>query len=66
MYHEVSEIVCFWTFSVKRKEMIFIENMFFGRPCGKCIFTYNFIDKTKFMILFHLQRLGAEHIVSYF
>ena len=33
----------------------------FRGPCGKCIFSYNFTDRTKLMILFYLQRLGAQH-----
>ena len=35
-------------------------------PFEKCIFFYNFTDITKFMVLFHLQRLGAENKVSCF
>ena len=33
MYHEVSNIVCFWTFSVKRKEIdLHRKYMFLGDP----------------------------------
>ena len=60
-------IVCFKTFSVKRQwNNLHRKYMFFGGPCGKCIFSYNFTDRTKFMILLHLQRLGTECKVSQF
>ena len=68
MYHEVSNIVCFWTFSVKHIENdLHRKYSFFGRgPCGKYILFYNFTDITKFMILFHLQRLLAKRHVQFF
>ena len=62
MYHEVSNIVCFQTFSVKCKGKQFAQKIYvFQGPCGKMHLFYNFTDITKFMILFYLQRLGAEH-----
>ena len=60
VYPVVSNIVCFFTFSVKRKENYLQKIYIFAGPCGKCIFSYNFTDITKLMILFYLQRLGAE------
>ena len=67
MYHKVLHIVCFQTFSVKRKENDLHRKYFLGRgPCEKCIFSFNFTDRTKLMILFHLQRLGADHKVFHF
>ena len=36
------------------------------RSCGKCIFAYNFRDRTIFFYLFHLQTLGAEHHIPSF
>ena len=51
MYNQVTNMVCFHTFFVKREKMICIENVFWGPN--------NFKDRTKFMILFHLQRLGT-------
>ena len=39
---------------------ICIENIRFFGVCRKCIFSFNFTDRTKFMILFHLQRLGSQ------
>ena len=39
----------------------------FRGSCRKCIFAYNFTDRTKFRILFHLQTLGAgRHIPNFF
>ena len=61
MYLKVSNIVCLKTFSVKRKEYdLHRQYTFLGRISRKCIFSYNFTARTKFMILFHLQRLGAQ------
>ena len=48
----------FLDFFCKTKKTICTENTCFMGPCRKCIF-YNFADKAKFMILFHLQILGA-------
>ena len=31
-------------------------------PYGNCIFSYNLTDRIKLMILFHLQRLGAQRV----
>ena len=66
MYQEVLNIVCFQTFSVKRKENDLHKNIRFQGACEKCIFSYNFTDRTKFMFLFHLQRLGAQRRDSRF
>ena len=66
MHHEVSHRVCFLTFSVKRKENDLQRKYTFWGALGKCIFSYNFTDGTKFMILFHVQRVGTERIVSRF
>ena len=41
--------------------MIGIANMgVFEGSCRKYIFSYNFTDRTKLMILFHLPSLGVE------
>ena len=47
-------------FSITYRKRFAYKIYVLGVPCGKCIF-YNFADRTKFVILFHLQRLGAEH-----
>ena len=42
-----------------------MENILLG-VCRKIFFLYNFTDIIKFIILFHLQRLGAHNKVSRF
>ena len=62
MYHVVLNIVCFETFSEKRKENeLHRKYTLFGGSCRKPISSHNFIDKTNLMILFHLPWLGAQH-----
>ena len=59
--HEFPSKVCFETFSEKRKENeLHRKYTLFRGFCRKAIFSYNFTDITKFMILFHLQWPGAE------
>ena len=61
MYHKVSNIGCFWTFSVKLKENDFYRKYrLLGGPAEIYLLQFNFTDRTKLMIFFHLQRLGAE------
>ena len=38
-----------------------MENIYFGGSCRKCIFDYNFTDRAKCIILFHLQTQGADN-----
>ena len=60
MNHAVLNIVCFKTFSVKRKENdLHRKYRLFGGSYRKSIF-YKLTDRTKLMIVFHLQSLGAE------
>ena len=59
--HVFPSKVCFDTFSEKRKENdLYLNYMLLGGPAEKPISSYNFTDITKFIILFHLQWLGAE------
>ena len=51
----------FLEFFVKRKENDLQRNYrLFGSPAEN-LFSYNFTDGTKLVIVFHLQRLGPEH-----
>ena len=65
MYHEVSHIVCFETFSVKLKENHLLRKYkIFGGPDENLSSPTH---RTQFMIVFHLQSLGAErHRYSFF
>ena len=44
----------------------FMEIYAFRGSCRRAIFSYNFTDITKLMILFHLQTLGAGCQDSFF
>ena len=60
LYRAVLNIVCFETFSEKRKENeLHGKHTLFG-VLQETISSYNFTDLTKFMILFHLPWLGAK------
>ena len=67
MYHEVINIVCFQTFPVKQIKRFAQKIYVFRGPCGKCIFSHNFTDRTKLITLFHFQRqVGAQRKISHF
>ena len=60
-----SLFLCFFCKSVKHKENDLHTNIGFLGSCRKSIF-YNFTEKTKFMIVFHLQSLAAERHRQHF
>ena len=55
----------FQDFSVEQRKQFTQKIQAFRGSYRKCIFSNNFMDRTKLMILIHLQRLGAEHHWSF-
>ena len=58
--------VCFWAFSVKCKENDSDKKYRLLGGQKICIFTQNFTDRIKLMILFHLKPPGARHYIPIF